>query len=450
MDGLRIKPQPTGVVLAVDSATGNLAPGMVETDRSGRVAVIRARGFLGSDPDLFEFPRSFGGDVANLEDLNAAVRAADADPEVDVTFLDLGGRGTGAERMPETMATIRDAKNETVAWIGTTAYSGFGFMAQAADRVLGSTSAAVGSLSTIIGFQPADPESTVEFFSPSRLKEEMNAGKLTSRVREELQQSVEALDQVLRDAVMLTRGGKIKSPETVFSGQSFVGQAAVDVGLIDELHPTMADALASVLNTEDEDMRNTTSAVPAGPATTEAAPAEATAPATATAAAEPDDAHVGRWFRQLFSRAETPAPAPAAEPAADPQVAALEARLAQLEERAATAEANEIRARVQACRALPADAVDPIANLAAACSDPEARAAALESLAAINPPARLDATAFADLPVAGRAGSLRLASLPPGADPAEFGRVEEISAQHAADPAAEMAALERAFAEGGR
>lgn len=456
MSGLRVRPQPVSAALAVDSAVGDLPPGSVDAERSGRAAVIRLRGFLADDPDIFESFGTYGGDVANLEQVIAAIRAADADPDVSLTLLDLSGPGSGADRLAEVMATIRGSKTPTVAWIGTHAYSGFGFMAQAADRVLGSPSATVGSLAVIAGFQPADPESTLEFFSPSRLKREMSAGKLTNQVRVELNKRVAEVDRVLRRQVMLTRGGKIKSPETVFSGRSFVGQDAVDAGLIDELHPTMADALASVLNTEDEDMRHTPSAVPTGPAITEPAPAGA----TASAAAEPDDATVGRWLQRFFGGAQATDPTPAAtatttttasdESATDRRVEVLEAEVAALKALNAATQAEAIRAQVRACAALPADAVEPVADLVAACPDPEKRAAALAAFAAIKP-SRLDPAAFADVAALGVAGgSRRLASLPPGADPAEFDRVAAISAQNAGDPAAEMAALEQAFAEGGR
>lgn len=423
MSGFRIKPQPVGAVLAVDSASGDLSPGSVEAERSGRAAVVRLRGFLADDPDIFEDLDAYGGDVANLEQVIAAIRAADADPDVSLTLLDLSGPGSGADRLAEVMATIRGSKTPTVAWIGTHAYSGFGFMAQAADRVLGSPSATVGSLAVIAGFQPADPESTLEFFSPSRLKREMSAGKLTNQVRVELNKRVAEVDQVLRRQVMVTRGGKITSPESVFSGRSFVGQAAVDVGLIDELHPTMADALASVLNTEDDDMKNTPSAVPAGPAITEPAPAGA----TANAAAEPDDAAAVRWLRRFFGGAQAADPAPAAaatapaEPTADPRVDALMAEVAALKAQAATAQAETVRAQVRACAALPADAVDPVADVFAACPDPAKRAAALEKLAAIKP-RQLDVAAFVDV---GTAGAFALSSSSPSAVPISAGGTAE-------------------------
>lgn len=450
MSGYRIKAQPICAVLAVDSAAGDLPPGSVETERSGRAAVVRLRGFLADDPDIFEGLDAYGGDVANLEQVIAAIRAADADPDVDLTFLDLSGRGSGADRLAEVMATIRGSETPTVAWVGTHAYSGFGFMAQAADRVLGSPSATVGSLAVIAGFQPADPESTLEFFSPSRLKKEMSAGKLTNQVRAELNKRVAEVDQVLRDAVMITRGGKITSPERVFSGRSFVGRDAVDAGLIDELHPTMADALASVLNTEDSDMKNTPSAVPAGPAITEPAPAGA----TANAAAEPDDAWYARVGRRLFgggAQADNPTPTAAvpAEPTVDPRVEALMAKVAELEARAADAENEAVRAQVRACAALPADAVDPVADLVAACPDKKLRADAVARLAAIKRHG-LDPAAFADIPPMGYAGgSANLGSGPhAAANPAQAAAVAAAEAEFEDDPAKLLAALERIHAEG--
>jgi ClpP class serine protease len=448
MSGFRIKPQPIGAVLAVDSASGDLAPGSVEAERSGRAAVVRLRGFLADDPDIFEDLDTFGGDVANLEQVIAAIRAADADPDVSLTLLDLSGPGSGADRLAEVMATIRGSKTPTVAWIGTHAYSGFGFMAQAADRVLGSPSATVGSLAVIAGFQPADPESTLEFFSPSRLKREMSAGKLTNQVRVELNKRVAEVDQVLRRQVMVTRGGKITSPERVFSGRSFVGQDAVDAGLIDELHPTMAAALAAL--TEEDEMKNTPPAMPAGPAITEPAPAGA----TASAAAEPDDVWYARLGRRLFGGEQAADQAPAAtatapaEPTADPRVEALMAKVAELEARAADADAEAVRAQVRACAALPADAVDPVADVFAACPDPAKRAAAIKKLAAIKSP-RLDAAAFADLAPMGYAGgSANLGTGPHAANPAQADAVAAAEAEFKDDPAGLKAALERIHAEG--
>jgi ClpP class serine protease len=434
----------------------DVGPGSVERTRAGRTEVIRVRGFLSASDSFFSFFDADGGNVFSLEHLSAVVDAMDRDPDVDRIVLDLLGNGTTVAKLDETMEVIRRAKTPTAAYV-TSAFSGFAFLSQAADVVAGPPSAAMGSVNVLLGFREAADDERVRFVSGSALKKDWAEGVFSAKVQRDMENQVAESVKALRNLVGGARGLEEAQLDKIFSGQTFVGQQAVQVGLLDGIHPTMGAFLAS-LETEATMPQDNTAAPAPG-----AADQDTATTASAPRAAADEEGLFQRILARLSGTAA--AAAPPAVPAAgatpppvpalvvDPQVAAMAAKMEKMEadldamKAKATADAEAaLRAEVTAS-GIPADLVETevatLDGLRAAGQEElvENRLAALKK----HQPLALSPAAFGELgaPATGGFALGGLEPIPAGhtVDVAEASAVAALESEHAGDPEA----LERAL-----
>jgi hypothetical protein len=305
-------------------------------------------------------------------------------------------------------------------------------------------------LDAIVAFRERLEDDGMRYKSGSPLKSERAAGEYTARVRKDMVNLADQSVAALRDVVGARRGLSEDQLDAAFSGRTFVGQQAVDAGLLDGVFDTMDAALAS-LDTQEKSMSKDTSVAAPAPTATQAAPTEAAATNDEAAA------HIGRRFLSFLGVGgdASASPPPAAAPAAttenqelaalrakmeqqDAQIAALQAQAA---ESKAAATRAEVARELESAGAVPAYAVEALTKAMTA-ETPEDRAAALAEVKALPAAAGINPSGFGDLPAGAPAQGVRY-TVPTGCtvDHAEAAEVAKISAEHAGDPRAEMAAL---------
>lgn len=445
----REPPEAVPYVFDFTAPGADLQSGSVREERAGKAAVVSLRGVLRGDEQPWSLLESYGSDVMSLRGVEMLSRALDAAEDVGEIVYDLDGLGTYGNRLFETMAVIRGLKTPTTSFV-TQGSSGFGFLALMADKVVGTPGAEIGSLNTRVGFRERLEDDGMRFESESQLKADEAAGEYTARVKKNMRNRVAKANEVLRRMVAEARGLSESQLEAAFSGQTFVGQQAVEAGLMDGTFPTLDAFLASLQQEDDMSAETRTAATAASPppgATDDVAPgstAHASVPEVADAVAE---STIRRIFGGFFGReAETPPPSEPAKAQASSadveRIKALESKVATLEQQAEAERRSKIAAQVAACQAIPADARTEFEKLAAS-ADPKVADEVLGKIATIQP-ARIP---LRDFPVGTAGGSSRLV-YPPDTDPAEMAAVEAAKQKFKDDPEKLKDELERIFQEG--
>jgi len=430
--------------------------GEVRSSLSGSVARIRVRGVLGSDDDVFSFFDA-PGDVGSLRELEAAVRGADVDPEVDLIVLDLDGFGVNGSRVFETMGVIEAASTPTAAYVTGDAYSGIAMLSFVADHVAGHPGAHVGSVNWRIGFREKLEDDGLRFFSESGLKADESNGELTARVKKDIRGRLSRLADASKRFAKESRGLDDAKITEIFSGRTFVGQEAVDTGLLDGVYPTM-DAFLASLDQEAQDMAKPESgALPP----TDPPPGDDQA-----AALTPEDRTVLERVKLFFGAstpADPPVEPPKPPPAEDPRLTAalaavdtLTAAVGTLTTRAEASDRAALTARIAACKGVPADLVeaqvDAVATMRSVGKTDEAEALVVKLEAAAGP-ARFSPGAFGELAtddVAVKGLKSKVPYRPArSTDPTAARGIAEVAEAAGGDTDAEMAALEALDAQQG-
>lgn len=204
--------------------------------REGGVAVLSVEGVLAPKANLFM--RVSGG--ASTQLLTKQVESAIADPRVRGLILQVDSGGGSALGVPELADTIRElaavkpivtvtdgVMNSAAYWIGS-----------AANAVFGSgTTVQAGSIGVVMthNYTPnAGPAQTTEI-TAGRYKRMATAAKpLDEEATAYLQQMVDHIYGVFVDAVAQHRGASADAVlEHMADGRVFIGQQAVDAGLLD-------------------------------------------------------------------------------------------------------------------------------------------------------------------------------------------------------------------------
>jgi ClpP class serine protease len=454
-------PAPHLELLAVRDGAEN-DPGSVGEQRQGQVAVISLRGVLSGDVQPFSPIDAFGGDAMSLRGVEALARAADSDPDVVLVAFDLDGNGTRGARVFETAAVIRDLKTPTAAFV-TSAFSGFAILAQATNRVAGTPMSEVGSINIQLGFRERLEDDGLRVISPSQLKADAAVGDFSAAVKKDMRNRTSRAMEAMRAFVGEARGLDDEALDEAFSGRTFVGQQAVDAGLLDGVFPTM-DAFLASLQQEEETMPDKLDAAPPPAAAQE--PQSRVAAAAAPDLTDAERSLIGRFTDWVTGSGKPAAaslpevkvdgPMPAVKPPApglEEQVAAMAAKIdaqaaamERLTAQAAAADHEALVARVKACAGLPAALVDgqvSAVEAMRAAGQHEAAEKLVAGLEAAAPPPRFAPGAFGDLGAPADVG-VRMGDPVPESctvDREEEAKVAAIMAEHKDDPEAARQAL---------
>jgi ClpP class serine protease len=225
------------------------------------VAVIMFDGALTARPA----PRSFfnfgpAETMGTHQKLQAAVRSADANANASTTLIIMSSGGGEVEQTLETQAVIAGASNRVAVWTEAL-YSAAVVVTSGADVIAGPPTAGAGSLSV---YSAAVDESKalesmgVKFVSesPDPLKKSAAPGQpIDEARRKQMLRKATEIKAALLPVVAEARGMELSDLEKVATGEEFTGQAAVDAGFLDEIHPSLEAFMATLKdrnNTEED------------------------------------------------------------------------------------------------------------------------------------------------------------------------------------------------------
>jgi len=190
-----------------------------------------------------------GAGAVDTLDVIADLDDAMKDPAVNAVILDIDSPGGTVNGTPELANKVLDSEKLVVAWTGSMAASAAYWLASAADRIFAGPSAEVGSIGVYI---PWLDESAayrqagvnVEVISSGAYKGMGYPGtSLTLEQKVYLQKQVLDLAEDFKGFI---RAQRPNVTDGVMQGQTFIGQRAVDAGLVDEIMPSLESVLAWV------------------------------------------------------------------------------------------------------------------------------------------------------------------------------------------------------------
>lgn len=276
--GETLRPDEIAAAIEIAAASnGDRAGGR----RSGTVAIVPVYGVI--SPRMSSVQRTSGGTSA--EGISAAFSAAVRDPEVDGIVLDIDSPGGNVQGIAELAAEIRAARGQKPisAVANHSALSAAYWIASAADEIVATESARVGSIGVISAHQDlsaaqekAGIRTTV--IAAGKYKGEANEfAPLTDEARAAIQADADTYYQMFTSAVAKGRGVPVDTVRSGFGeGRSILAKAGLGVGMVDRV----------------DTFENTLRRVARGSVTSKAVDAPATPPAGALEEGDASEAGV--------------------------------------------------------------------------------------------------------------------------------------------------------------
>jgi len=209
------------------------------------VGVIPVVGVIGG-PRLSPLEKMMG--AVDVADLGEAIDAFAANPEVEKVAFQIsspGGTVTGVEELAN---KIRGLGKPTLAYTDSEMASAAYWLGSAADRVVSSPSATVGSIGVYIAIPDYSAAAEMAGIKMVVLKSGKFKGagiegtSLNADQIENLQASVDTIHGEFKDAVLMKR--KMVKAEAM-EGQTFSGKQAAAQGLVTGLADSFSEALRS-------------------------------------------------------------------------------------------------------------------------------------------------------------------------------------------------------------
>lgn len=218
----------------------------------GSVAVVPLVGVLAKRANLF---MDISGGTSTQR-VGAWLNQAAADPQVSAIVLEIdspGGQVDGVQQLAGQVAQIRAGGKPVVAFIDGVGASGAYWIASAAERVvmadLTTLVGSIGVVATHMDVSKRDEQMGVKRteITAGRFKRIASAyAPLSEEGRATIQAEVDAIYSVFVEAVAENRGRPVETVLTdMADGRVFIGQAAIDAGLVDGV--STMDALIAEL-----------------------------------------------------------------------------------------------------------------------------------------------------------------------------------------------------------
>jgi len=236
-EGHRASPEEIAERIGARAASDEPA----DTGQKDSVAVIPITGPLvphGSGMSATSVP------LRSAETIQQEVRAAALDPEIGAIMLDINSPGGAAKMIPELAAEIAAAgqSKPVVAMANTLAASGAYWLATAADEIVASPSAEVGSIGAYSVHEDVSAAmemkgERVTLVSAGKYKVEKNPFEpLDEEARADMQSRVDELYSEFVSAVAKGRGVKASEVRAGFGqGRTVMAKAALKEGMIDRI-----------------------------------------------------------------------------------------------------------------------------------------------------------------------------------------------------------------------
>lgn len=207
---------------------GGAIPGFEVVDGT---AVIPIVGVLTKEPDFFF--SMFGGGSSSYREIAEAVRAADGDPEVELTKLVISSPGGEIAGLLDTFNAIADSKTRVVAEVEDMAASAAFALATAADEItVNNAMAMVGSVGVAITQHTS--EGDVRLHSTDAPKKNPDAA--TQEGRDVIVAELDALHEEFVAMIARGRGVEVSAVNTDFGrGALVIAGDALTAKMIDRI-----------------------------------------------------------------------------------------------------------------------------------------------------------------------------------------------------------------------
>lgn len=236
-------------VKAVEAALGSKMATTRSYDVVNGDAIIPIEGVISKQPSLFQ---AVCGGVSTNQ-LGAKLEEALADPAVDRIIFAVdspGGTVDGTKALGDAIYAAR-GKKPMVAWVDGLAASAAYWLCSAADEVYlkdtTSFAGSIGVIATHVDISGAEAQAgvkTTEITAGKYKRPDSSYAPLTEEGRASIQDRVDALYSVFLGDVARNRGvDPEQAHERMADGRVFMGQAAVDAGLVDGV-ATWAEMIA--------------------------------------------------------------------------------------------------------------------------------------------------------------------------------------------------------------
>ena len=203
------------------------------------IATVSIKGpLVNSDSPWLQY---FG--VTGYPEIRAAMLAAAEDPEVNQILLDIdsgGGAVSGVDDTAKLIRLVNDRVKPVTTYTDGAMCSAAYWLGSAAGEVFASKGAIVGSIGVIATHKEYSEAYKkggvgVTVVRAGKFKALANSNeKLTEAGKAQLQKIVDASYEIFVDHVAAMRGKSYEyADKTMADGQEFIGQASVDVGLVD-------------------------------------------------------------------------------------------------------------------------------------------------------------------------------------------------------------------------
>ena len=203
------------------------------------IATVSIKGpLVNSDSPWLQY---FG--VTGYPEIRAAMLAAAEDPEVNQILLDIdsgGGAVSGVDDTAKLIRLVNDRVKPVTTYTDGAMCSAAYWLGSAAGEVFASKGAIVGSIGVIATHKEYSEAYKKEgvgvtVVRAGKFKALANSNeKLTEAGKAQLQKIVDASYEIFVDHVAAMRGKSYEyADKTMADGQEFIGQASVDVGLVD-------------------------------------------------------------------------------------------------------------------------------------------------------------------------------------------------------------------------
>lgn len=180
---------------------------------------------------------TFMDDSTASEDVVAAIRDADSDPNIRGIFVEIDSPGGSPVAGEEIADALRTATKPTVALIRQTAASAAYWAATGAQKLFASKNSDVGSIGVTMSYvYETDPNKKYIDLSSAPYKDTGSPDKeLTALERTLLLRDVGIIHDNFVRAVANNRGLAIEKVRAIADGSTVLGERAKELGLIDEI-----------------------------------------------------------------------------------------------------------------------------------------------------------------------------------------------------------------------
>lgn len=189
-----------------------------------------------SEPDAFG-NQEVEGDMVASEDIVAMIEDAAADPSIQAIMLEIDSYGGSPVAGEEVATALREAGKPTVAVIRQGGTSAAYWAATGAEHIVASRNSDVGSIGVTMSYlENIAPGTKYIELASGEFKDAGSPDKpLTAAERALLMRDVQITHENFVQAVADNRGLSLEKVREIADGSTVLGQAALDLGLIDQL-----------------------------------------------------------------------------------------------------------------------------------------------------------------------------------------------------------------------